>query len=387
MVQESSFPGRESSAANAGDPLASADAELASSRPASPLSASETLIGSSESFLRVIRKIPRLAASDATVLIAGETGTGKELVANAIHAESPRFAHPFIPVNCGALPEDLVENELFGHARGAYTGAAVSGKGLLAEAEGGTLFLDELNSLSLSAQAKLLRFLQNREYRMLGSTKLVRANVRILAATNVDLRQLVQQGRFRGDLFHRLHVLSIELPPLRNRLEDIPLLAQHFAAGFGRAYGKEGARFDAEALARLEKHDWPGNVRELQSVVERAVLLATEVTLGAEDVDLGEDGWAPAAASVSNEGEGITVSRASTALLEHFREAKDRAIRQFERAYLTHVLTAAEGNVSRAARLAGMQRRDFQRLLRKHEIGRSAALEREPMGHLPEAVR
>jgi DNA-binding NtrC family response regulator len=331
----------------------------------------EGLIGSSEAFQRVIRKVPRLASSDATVLITGETGTGKELVAKAIHAGSPRTGAQFIPVNCGALPEDLVENELFGHARGAYTGAAGPGKGLLAEAEGGTLFLDELNSLSLSAQAKLLRFLQNREYRVLGSTRLLHANVRIIAATNVDLGREIACGSFRADLYHRLHVLSVEMPSLRSRREDVPLLAQHFARVFGALYGKEGVHFSPAALASLLRHEWPGNVRELQSVVERAVLLSAEFELGEDDIGL----------SVEEENAGhIEISRVVAADAspggappghEIFREAKERMVRQFERTYLVQVMAAVDGNVSRAARLAGMQRRDFQRLLRKHDVRRA----------------
>lgn len=327
----------------------------------------ESLIGNSPAFVRVMRKIPRLASSDATVLITGETGTGKELIAQAIHAASLRRLKPFIPVNCGSLPEDLVENELFGHARGAYTGAAANGKGLLAEAEGGTLLLDELNSLSLSAQSKLLRFLQNREYRQLGSTKLLRANVRILAATNVDLRRQVGLTLFRSDLFHRLHVLSIELPPLRERVEDIPELAQHFADRYAGQYGKRRARLLPMALQKLMGGPWPGNVRELQSVIERSVLLAPGEELGPQDIDLaGSDAW---------ENENAVATDAVSPDLDPppaapttFREAKEGVIKQFERDYLIQVMASAQGNVSRAARLAGMQRRDFQRLLRKHRV-------------------
>jgi two-component system, NtrC family, response regulator GlrR len=326
------------------------------------------LIGSSEAFQRVLRKIPRLASSDATVLITGETGTGKELVAKAIHASSARSEFPFIPVNCGALPEDLVENELFGHARGAYTGASGPGRGLLAEAEGGTLFLDELNSLSLSAQAKLLRFLQNREYRVLGSTRLLHANVRIIAATNVDLAGQISGGTFRADLYHRLHVLSVEMPPLRARLDDVPVLAQHFAGVFGAVYGKEGVRFDDVALSLLMKHSWPGNVRELQSTVERAVLLSSQLELGEEDVGFSER------STIANGNSEYRLDDEPVATPtghEIFREAKEKMVRQFERSYLVQVMAAVDGNVSRAARLAGMQRRDFQRLLRKHDVRRA----------------
>jgi DNA-binding NtrC family response regulator len=330
--------------------------------------AAENLIGSSEAFLRVMRKVPRLASSDATVLITGETGTGKEVIAKAIHAGSHRKTAPFIPVNCGALPENLVENELFGHARGAYTGAANSGKGLLAEAEGGTLFLDELNSLSLSAQAKLLRFLQNREYRVLGSTRLLHANVRIIAATNVDLAQEIANGNFRADLYPRLHVLSVEMPPLRMRREDVPLLAEHFARAFGGLYGREGVYFNDAALIGLQRYDWPGNVRELQSVVERAVLLSPGRELREEDTGLAigteQDPQNLAPPSCDE-------APATPSGHEVFRDAKERMVRQFERTYLVQVMAAVDGNVSRAARLAGMQRRDFQRLLRKHDVRRA----------------
>jgi two-component system response regulator GlrR len=326
----------------------------------------ENLIGVSECFSRALRKIPRLASSDATVLITGETGTGKEVVAKSIHLNSNRHERPFIPVNCGALPEDLVENELFGHARGAYTGAANSGNGLLAEAEGGTLFLDELNSLSLSAQAKLLRFLQNREYRVLGSTRLLHADVRIVAATNVDLGREISAGNFRADLYHRLHVLSVEMPPLRLRREDVPLLAEHFAQVFGSRYGREEIHFHPDALAALQRHDWPGNVRELQSVVERAVLLAPDRELREEDVGLPPPN--PEAADANDEDR---LQAPVPTGHEVFREAKERMVRQFERSYLVQVMAAVDGNVSRAARLAGMQRRDFQRLLRKHDVRRA----------------
>jgi len=330
--------------------------------------AATDLIGVSEAFQRVMRKVPRLASSDATVLITGETGTGKEVVATAIHRESPRRYAPFIPVNCGALPEDLVENELFGHARGAYTGAASSGKGLLAEAEGGTIFLDELNSLSLSTQAKLLRFLQNREYRVLGSTRLLHANVRIIAAANVDLGREISAGTFRADLYHRLHVLAVEMPPLRSRREDVPLLAEHFARRFGEIYGKDGVFFSATTLASLQRHDWPGNVRELQSAVERAVLLSPDRELREEDIGLATGDSPAALAEVPSGGDSAAFSATGH---EVFREAKEKMVRQFERTYLVQVMASVDGNVSKAARIAGMQRRDFQRLLRKHDVRRA----------------
>lgn len=326
------------------------------------------LVGRSHEFRQVIRKVARLASSDATVLITGETGTGKELVAHAIHLQSSRGRAPFIPVNCGALPDNLIENELFGHARGAYTGAEQAGTGLLAEAEGGTLFLDELNSLSLSAQAKVLRLLQNREYRVLGSTRLLTANVRILAATNVDLTRAISRGDFRADLFHRLHVLSLEMPPLRERPTDIPLLLSHFAAAFGALYDKEGAFFSSSAIRFLVDYDWPGNVRELRSVVERAVLMAPGLELNEADTGLGTRAHEVEARHGAKED---MAQAAAGEEFEVFRQAKERTVRQFERGYLFRVMSAVDGNVSQAARLAGMQRRDFQRLLRKHDIRRT----------------
>jgi len=353
-----------------GSPLVDDATRFATREPDERRFAADGLVGSSEPFQRVLRKVPRLASSDATVLITGETGTGKELVAKAIHRRSARSTAPFIPVNCGALPEDLVENELFGHARGAFTGASGPGKGLLAEAEGGTLFLDELNSLSLSAQAKLLRFLQNREYRLLGSTRLLHADVRIIAATNVDLAREIAAGSFRADLYHRLHVLSVEMPPLRVRREDVSELAEHFARIFGSQYGKEGVRFSETAVECLMRHDWPGNVRELQSVIERAVLLAPDLELQDDDIGLsaaspGSTAATEAPPSAPPCGPQVPIGH------EIFRDAKEKMVRQFERRYLVQVMAAVDGNVSRAARLAGMQRRDFQRLLRKHDVRRA----------------
>lgn len=334
------------------------------------------LVGRSPEFLAVTAKIPLLADCRATVLITGETGTGKELVAEAIHMASDRAGKPFIPVNCGALPEELVENELFGHAKGAYTGAAGVGRGLLAEAEGGTLFIDELNSLSMTAQAKLLRFVQNREFRMLGSTKLQYADVRIIAATNKDLRALVQEGMFREDLYHRLSVLMVELPSLRHRTGDIALLSEHFLSLFAVEARREGVRLTEGAHRKLAGYDWTGNVRELQSVMQRSLLLSRGLLLDAEDIELSASAlggplrtgqavpaatpsWRPPSPSSSAEGPS-----------ESFRDAKERVVKEFECGYLEHVLAAARGNVTHAARMAGMQRRDLQRLLRKHNLRR-----------------
>src|SRR5690242_2784056 len=246
------------------------------------------LIGTSKCFLQATGMIPILSASKSTVLISGETGTGKELFARAIHYSGERRSKPFVPVNCAALPDHLIENELFGHSKGAFTGALVEKQGLLHEADGGTLFLDEINSLGLSVQSKLLRVLQDQEFRPLGSTKSKTIDVKIIAATNGDLRHLVESRQFREDLFYRLNVLSISLPPLRDRREDIPLLAKHSLMVSGREFAKPNLTLTSAAKAKLMTHPWPGNVRELQGVIHRAVAMASKDTLDMHDFDLPE---------------------------------------------------------------------------------------------------
>jgi len=246
------------------------------------------LIGTSKCFLQATGMIPILSASRSTVLISGETGTGKELFARAIHYCGERRSKPFVPVNCAALPDHLIENELFGHSKGAFTGALLEKSGLLQEADGGTLFLDEINSLSLSVQSKLLRVLQDQEFRPLGSTKSKTVNVKIIAATNADLRHLVETRQFREDLFYRLNVLSIALPPLRDRKEDILLLANHSLKVYAKEFGKHNLALSHTAKGKLMSHSWPGNVRELQGVIQRSVALGSGETLEACDLDLPE---------------------------------------------------------------------------------------------------
>jgi DNA-binding NtrC family response regulator len=284
------------------------------------------------------------------VLILGETGTGKELVARAIHAHSARQGQPFVPVNCGALPDDLLENELFGHAKGAYTGAFSTEKGLVVAAEGGTLFLDEVDTLSPAAQSKLLRFLQSREYRPVGATKSRVADVRIIAATNINLWQQMHAKRFREDLYYRLNVLSLVVPPLRERPADILLLAQHFLTAYGAQHHRGALRFAQGALRKLLAYDWPGNVRELQGVVQRTVLLAPTPTMQPNDLELPvpPDGDTPGT----------------------FHVAKARAVERFEHAYLVELMVAHQGNVSQAAKAAGKDRRTLQRLLQKYRLHR-----------------
>jgi two-component system response regulator GlrR len=307
------------------------------------------LIGTSRTFLKQTAKLPILASRDVGVLLLGETGTGKEVFAQAIHYLSARASKPWVTVNCGAIPTDLIESELFGHVRGAYTTAHAGRKGLVSEAEGGTLLLDEIDCLSYGAQAKLLRFLQEKEFRPVGSNAVSHADVRIIATSNSRLGDLAAKGTFRSDLYFRLNVLSVTLPALRERQEDVPLLAQHFIERSSRAFERHVTGLTPPALRRLMSYDWPGNVRELKHVIERAVLMSNGPTLGVDDLDL-----APASAE--------------PAVNESFHSAKARVVESFERTYLEQLLATCSGNVSHAARMARKNRRAFWELLRKHRI-------------------
>jgi DNA-binding NtrC family response regulator len=305
------------------------------------------LVGESPSFLAEIKKIRQVARCDITVMIWGETGTGKELVARAIHYLSPRSDRPFVPIDCAAVPPELTESELFGHERGAFTGAVTKSRGLIAAADQGTLFLDEVDALSLGVQAKLLRFIQEREYRPLGSSEIRKADVRIISASNCDLQRLVRNGEFREDLYYRLNVVQLRLPGLRQRREDVVLLARHFAAKYAARFNVPMREFSRGALQKLLMHQWPGNVRELENVVEAAVALCDGPVIRASDIPLApEQPQGPAS----------------------FREAKAQIITEFERDYIVRLLSACAGNVSEAARAAGKNRRAFWELMRKHEI-------------------
>jgi DNA-binding NtrC family response regulator len=312
------------------------------------------LVGKSKKFLQAVNDILPLARCDATVLVCGETGTGKELFSRAIHYQSPRQGKPFIPVNCAALPDHLFENELFGHVRGAYTDASSAEKGLIAEAEGGTLVLDEIGSLGLAAQAKLLRFLQDGEYRPLGASRSLTADVRIIAATNEDLSRKVRERLFREDLYYRLNSLSVSIPPLRERIEDIALLANYFLRQYAKDHGQQPRRISDSAFQKIMAYHWPGNVRELEGVMLRAMILTASATLQPYDIHL------PAAAA--------------EALCENtsLRQAKTGMVRSFERMYLINLLTAHHGNVTKAAKAAGKQRRTLQRLLQKYSLNRQS---------------
>ena len=303
-------------------------------------------LGQSPALLNELHKVPAIARHGASVLISGETGTGKEMFARAIHHLSPRSTKPFVAVNCGAIPIELMENELFGHTAGAFTGASSTTVGLVNEADGGTLFLDEIDSLPLSAQVKLLRFLQEREYRALGSTKLCKSDVRVISASNVDFADTLRLGRFRQDLYYRLAVIPLALPPLRARLGDVPLLARHFMEKYSDAFGKRIRNIAATAMQKLMVYRWPGNVRELENVMERAVVFCEDTTIRSEHILL------PVA-------EGGALS---------FQEAKARVVAQFEQAYIRDLLNANDGNISRAARSAKKPRRAFWELIRKHQI-------------------
>jgi len=307
------------------------------------------LVGEDPSFIAVKRMIPRIAQSERTVLIMGETGTGKELCARALHYLSPRADKPFLPLNCGAIPFDLFERELFGHQKGAFTSAWTAQPGFLAEAESGTLFLDEIEALPLVAQVKLLRFLQDQTYSELGSPKLKKADIRIIASTNVDLNRKSHEGSFREDLFYRLAVLILKLPPLRERCGDVPLLAKHFLKKY-RDGARHTRRLTATAIEALKVYSWPGNVRELENVIQRIVVLTEDENIDSKDLSI------PLPLDYSEN--------------TSHKEAKARAIEQFERTYIAALLQKHNGNVTHAAREAKKDRRAMGRLIKKYRVSK-----------------
>ncbi|HSX59293.1 MAG TPA: sigma-54 dependent transcriptional regulator [Tahibacter sp.] len=321
------------------------------------------LIGSSPCFRRCVGLLTRYAAFDAPVLIHGETGTGKELAARHVHYASARRDRAFVPVNCGAIPDTLVESELFGHSRGAFTDAKTAQAGLIELAAGGTLFLDEVDSLSARAQVALLRFLQDFEYRPVGSCAARTANVRVLAATNAPLDALIERGAFRRDLLYRLNALEVWIPALRQRAEDVPLLATHFLERAGRLLRGGVRRFTDDALALLAAYPWPGNIRELENLALRAAAL-----VDAEEIDV--DGLVVAEPAFA----AVRAGPRLLARVEVYSVAKGLAMHAFERGYLEDLMRRVDGNVSRAARLAGTERRQLGRLLKKHGLGRLPTL-------------
>ncbi len=314
------------------------------------------IIGQAPGFLAALDDLRRYAAADVPLIITGETGTGKELAARAAHYASARSAAPFVPVNCGALPERLLENELFGHRKGAFTDARQGRLGLVAHAEGGTLLLDEVDSLDMRAQVALLRFLQDQRYRPLGCDEERQANVRVVAATNANLEILVVEGRFRRDLLFRLDVARVELPPLRERREDILSLARFFAQRAAVRLRIPSPLLVSALERRLLDHDWPGNIRELENVMQRAVLLA-------------EDGAMQRCPGIGNcDAQAVASDAASNQLRGSLREARERCNLAFERAYLTMVLARTGGNITAASRMACTERRHLGRMIQRHGI-------------------
>jgi two-component system, NtrC family, response regulator GlrR len=310
------------------------------------------LVGESPAFVAVKQKLPLLARYEAPVLLTGESGTGKELCARALHYLSRRAGKPFLPVNCAAIPLELFERELFGHEKGSFTSAWTAQSGLIAEAEGGTLLLDEIETLSLPAQAKLLRFLDDSTYYPLGSPRPSRADVWILAATNVDLWLKVQERSFRADLYYRLAVMPLALPPLRERRGDVPLLVAHLSARYAQLTGGPSKRLSPRALVALGQYAWPGNLRELGNVIQQVLALSPGDLIEPEDLPI------PSGT--------LTVPRPGTSL----KQARAEAVAQFERTYLAELLRQHGGNVTQAARAARTERRTLGRLIKKHGLSK-----------------
>jgi two-component system nitrogen regulation response regulator NtrX len=313
------------------------------------------IVGTSYPIRQVWERVERVAPTDAWVLITGENGTGKELVARAVHRLSPRSDAPFVEVNCAAIPSELIESALFGHIKGSFTGAVADRAGKFEQADGGTLFLDEIGDMSLAAQAKVLRALEQGVVTRVGGSKAIEVDVRVVAATNKDLSEEIQEGRFREDLFYRLNVVPIEVPPLRGRREDIPMLVQHFAERMARAARVSTKRFTAAAVERLVGLEWPGNVRELRNTVERLLILSTGDVIGEEDVDLLVPG------RHAGPGLGSELLAAQT-----FSDFKDLA----ERAYILHRLRECDWNVAEAARRMDMPRSNLYKKIEKYGLVR-----------------
>jgi len=303
------------------------------------------IVARSEKMKKVLEMVSQIAKTESTVYIHGESGTGKELIAKAIHLASERKNKPFVAINCAALPETLMESELFGHEKGSFTGAVRSTKGLFTQAHEGTVFLDEVGDMPLSIQAKLLRALQERQFYPIGGEKPMEVDVRVIVATQKDLEGKIKEGLFREDLFYRIHVIPILLPPLRERKEDIPLLAEYFLKKFSEQMKKEVKGLTSQAMQKLMLHEWPGNVRELENTIEYAVVMTQQDIIN-DDFILQSQG------SISKEP------------LKPLKEARDT----YEKGYLIHLLEICEGNVSKASKLAGKYRADFYDLLKKHNL-------------------
>jgi two-component system response regulator HydG len=319
----------------------------------------EEIVGKSKRIQEVFDVIDTISGTSSTVLILGESGTGKEMVAKAIHRRSKRSDKQFVVINCSAIPETLLESELFGHKKGSFTGAIKDKPGLFEEADEGSIFLDEIGEISPMLQVKLLRVLQNGEVRSVGGVRNRFVDVRVIAATNKDLYREVQEGNFREDLYYRLNVITLVLPPLRDRVEDIPLLAYHFLKKYSKKIGKKIEKISVDTLQSLQNYRWVGNVRELENVIERAVVLATQDSLQATDLPprvLGDSFY--------------LTDEQSDAVLSQFgyQEAKEKALASFNRSYLTNLLRQSRGNLSSAADKAGMDRSNFKKIVKKFGI-------------------
>ncbi|NTU43158.1 MAG: sigma-54-dependent Fis family transcriptional regulator [Nitrospirales bacterium] len=318
----------------------------------------EKIIGTSKAMQHVFTLIASVASTATTVLITGESGTGKELIARAIHHNSARREQPFVVVDCGTIPEHLMESELFGHMKGSFTGAVSTEKGILETANRGTLFLDEISNLPLSLQVKLLRVLQERELRPVGSKKAVALDIRFIAATNRDLSEMVREGGFREDFFYRLNVFPLNLPPLRERKEDIPGLAYHFLHSYSKELGRDVPHISADAMRRLASHHWPGNVRELENIIHRAVIICDGRTIKPEHIMIPSNG-------------GSDIPRTVEELKKLKKGLRTRSIEDIERGFLVAALDRNDWNITRAAQEVGMQRTNFHALLKKYNVSRS----------------
>ena len=317
----------------------------------------QTMVGESFAMRRLREQVAMAAPTNGRVLIYGENGTGKELVARTVHAMSHRKAATFVEVNCAAIPEELIESELFGHVRGAFTGAVSDRRGKFETADGGTIFLDEIGDMSLKTQAKVLRVLQEQTLEAVGGTSRIRVDARVLAATNKDLQAEIRQGNFREDLYFRLNVIPIFVPPLRERQEDVPLLANHFMAEFAREYGRRPKQFDADAIAVLQEYSWPGNVRELRNVIERLVIMVPGDSIAVADLGFLESvGVARPVTVLESGGQRPTL-----------HEARER----FERDLILRTLAEQQGNMSRTAEVLGVERSNLYRKMRTFGIAPS----------------
>jgi two-component system response regulator AtoC len=318
---------------------------------------SGTIIGKSPAMVEVYKIVARVAPTRSAVLILGESGTGKELIAKAIHQHGPRASRPFVALDCGALSETLLESELFGHARGAFTGAVADKRGVFEEAQGGTCFLDEIGDVSPNMQAKLLRVLQEHEVRRVGGKDWVKVDVRVVAATNQNLDELVRKGTFRQDLYYRLNVVAIHLPPLRKRAEDIPFLARHFLKRYSQENGKSITAISDKALESLCGYFWPGNIRELENAIEQAVALSNQPVLTPDDL--------PAAVRAN----GPSKLTDDPLQSEQFLFSDTPTLEEVKKRYVLHVLRSAQGNVSRTAKVLNIDRRSLYRMLVRYKIG------------------